>query len=197
MRKSHFSIKLGMVTMLALFLTWGIAPGAGAVEFQLPKITLELASVEHYWGFWYYAPSVEPSAGKAGHAGAPLDVAFTFNIENPNDFAVQLEDFKFTVAFEDFDMNTISTMATQWIPPGKTNQIKLHSIIDVRQSTLNLAVTSGLKLKEKNTSVMAQLQKWWTGIASFSFPVSVKGGAAIFSNDAGDSVVVGFEAQYP
>jgi LEA14-like dessication related protein len=128
--------------------------------------------------------------------GAPLDLAFTFNVENPNDYAVLLEDIKFTVAFEDFDLNTVNSTATQWIPAGKTNQVKIHAHFDVRQSLLSLLVTGGFKLKEKKTNVWAQLEAWWTGIPEYTVPIHVKGGAAIFKADSLVKVAT-FKASFP
>jgi hypothetical protein len=54
-------------------------------------ITLSHAEVANYWGWWYFAKSVEPTAGEAGDYGAPLNLAFIFDIENPNPYPVQLE----------------------------------------------------------------------------------------------------------
>jgi len=160
-------------------------------SFKAPVITLESMEVAHAFGYWYFSKKVEPTKGKPDNVGAPLDLAFTFNVENPNGFPVLLENFKFGVAFEDFDVNTVSSTATQWIPGGKTNQIKVHAHFDVRQTLLSLLVTGGFKLKEKNSNAWAQLEAWWTGIPEYSVPVHAKEGSAIFKAD-GLSKVVSF-----
>jgi hypothetical protein len=152
--------------------------------------------VAHAFGYWYFSSKVEPTKGKPDNVGAPLDLAFTFNIENPNPYPVQMDSLKFSVLFEEFELNTVSTHATQWIPPGMTNQVLVHAHFDVRQSLLSLLVTGGFKLKEKGTNAWEALEKWWTGIPNYEIPVTVNGGAAVFK--AGDVVKVStFEATFP
>lgn len=165
-------------------------------NFKNPVVKLDSMEVAHAFGYWYYAMSVAPTKGKPDDVGAPLDLAFTFNVENPNDFAIQLENLKFTVAFEDFDLNTVSTDAAQWIPAGKTNQIRVHAHFDVRQSLLSLLVTGGFQLKEQNTNAWAALEKWWTGIPNYEVPVHVKEGSAVF-NAGGITKVSMFKATFP
>ena len=171
-------------------------PEPTQANFQPPTVSLSHAEVAHYWGWWYFAKKVEPTKGDPGDYGAPLDLAFVFDIENPNEYPVQLESFKFTVAFEEFDLNTVSAMETQWIPPGKTNQVRVHAMFDARQSLLSLMVTGGFKLQEKGVSVWDQLQTWWVEAPEFGFPIHVKEGAAVFSAD-GVSEVVPFTSTYP
>lgn len=165
-------------------------------NFKDPVVTMDSVEVAHAFGYWYFSNKVKPTKGKPDNVGAPLDLAFTFNVENPNDYAVLLEDIKFTVAFEDFDLNTVNSTATQWIPAGKTNQVKIHAHFDVRQSLLSLLVTGGFKLKEKKTNVWAQLEAWWTGIPEYTVPIHVKGGAAIFKADSLVKVAT-FKASFP
>jgi hypothetical protein len=139
---------------------------------------------------------VAPTKGKPDNVGAPMDLAFTFNVENPNPYPIQLEEFKFTVAFEGFDLNTVGTDAAQWIPPGMTNQVRVHAHFDVRQSLLSLLVTGGFKLKAKGMNAWQALEKWWTGIPNYEIPVEVKGGSAIIK--AGEMTQVStFSAAFP
>jgi len=165
-------------------------------NFKSPAVALESMEIAHAFGYWYYAKSVAPTKGTADDVGAPLDLAFTFNVENPNDFAIKLENLKFTVAFESFDLNTVSTNAVQWIPPGKTNQVRVHAHFDVRQSLLSLLVTGGFQLKDMNTNAWAALEKWWTKIPNYEVPVHVKEGSAIFKAD-GITKVSSFKATFP
>jgi len=164
--------------------------------FKAPIVTLDSMEVAHYWGWWYYAKPVAPTKGTAGNNGAPLDLAFIFNIENPNPFPVLLESLKFTVAFEEFDLNSLSSTDTQWIPAGKTNQIRVHAMFDGEQSRLSLMLVGAMKLKEKGIDAMTQLEKWWTGISQSEFPVYVKEGAAVFKADNLVKVSA-FKATYP
>ncbi|MFC1516146.1 hypothetical protein ACFL7E_05235 [Thermodesulfobacteriota bacterium] len=172
-----------------------------AKNFQTPEVTLSYVDVAHYWGWWYYSKKIKPTKGKAGDYGAPLDLAFYFDITNPNQFPVLLEDIKFTVAFEEFDLNTPNSTAAQWIPAGKTNQIQVHAMFDGRQSLLSLLVAGGFQLKEKTGAAgagaaLGQLEKWWTGFPEFAFPVYVKGGSAVFKAD-GLTNVGTFSAKFP
>ncbi|WP_373498625.1 hypothetical protein [Desulfococcus sp.] len=192
---------LGMMVLAVVMLFFSCAGTATKSEpsantFKPPVITLDHVEIAHYWGWWYYAKDVPPTKGTAGDYGAPLDMAFIFNMENPNPYSVLLESLSFTVAFDEFDVNVPSAIETQWIPAGKTNQLRVHSIIDGRQTLLSLMVTGGFKLKEKGVSAFDQLEKWWTGAPEFAFPVHVNGGTAVFSADT-VSEVVPFSFVYP
>ena len=165
-------------------------------NFKAPVVTLDSMEVVHAFGYWYFSKKVQPTKGKPDNVGAPLDLAFIFNVENPNDYPVKMENLKFTIAFEEFDLNTVSSTETMWIPAGKTNQVRVNAHFDVRQSLLSLLVTGGFKLKEKGINVWAQLEKWWTEIPQYSVPVHVKGGAAIFKADSLTKVIT-FKATFP
>ncbi|MDY6990957.1 MAG: hypothetical protein SWQ30_23185 [Thermodesulfobacteriota bacterium] len=158
-------------------------------NFVPPVVSLDFVEVAHYWGWWYFSNKVEPTKGKAGKYGAPLDLAFIFDVENPNPYPVMMEELKFTVAFEEFDLNTVSSNEVQWIPAGKTNQLRVHAMFDGQQSLLSLLVTGGFKLEEKGMgagpgAALKQLETWWTGMPEYSFPVHVKEGSAIFKADS-------------
>jgi hypothetical protein len=170
-------------------------------NFKAPVVELNSMQVAHYWGWWYYSKKVEPTKGTAGDYGAPLDLAFVFDVQNPNAYPVKMESLSFTVAFEEFDLNTVASTETQWIPAGKTNQVRVHAMFDGRQSLLSLLVTGGFKLQEKGMGTGAggalkQLETWWEEIPTFSFPIHVKGGSAIFQAD-GMTRVTSFAATYP
>ncbi|MEW6674077.1 MAG: LEA type 2 family protein [Thermodesulfobacteriota bacterium] len=174
----------------------GMMTKPSETNFKTPAVTLDSMEVAHAFGYWYYAKAVAPTKGTPDDVGAPLDLAFTFNLENPNDFAIKLENLKFTVAFENFDLNTVSTDAVQWIPAGKTNQVRVHAHFDVRQSLLSLLVTGGFQLKEQDTNAWAALEKWWNGIPNYEVKVHVKEGSAIFKAD-GITKVSSFKATFP
>jgi hypothetical protein len=165
-------------------------------NFMAPVVTLDSMEVAHAFGYWYFSKKVKPTKGNPDNVGAPLELAFIFNVENTNEYPVKMENLKFTIAFEEFDLNTVSSTETMWIPAGKTNQIRVPAHFDVRQSLLSLLVTGGFKLKEKGTNAWAQLEKWWTEIPQYSVPVHVKGGSAIFKAD-GLTQVATFNATFP
>jgi len=191
-----------LVSICLLLVVPGLLFGAGKEakkpqkEFKPPVVTLNRIEVAHYWGYWFYGSKVEVTKGKAGNNGAPLDLNFIFDIKNPNPYPVAMENLTFTVAFEDFDLNTIISQEVMWIPAGKTNQLRVSALFDVWQSFLSLGVTGGFKLQEKGIAVHDQLEKWWTGIPDFAFPVSVKEGSAVFK--AGKVTgVSAFSGTYP
>ena len=165
-------------------------------KIKPPVVTLSRVEVAHYWGYWFYGGKVEATRGKAGNNGAPLDLNFIFDIKNPNPFPVAMENLTFSVAFEDFDLNTVVSQEVMWIPAGKTNQLRVSAMFDIWQSFLSLGVTGGLKLQEKGIAVHDQLEKWWTGIPDFSFPVHVKEGSAVFKADKATAVSA-FSGTYP
>jgi hypothetical protein len=174
----------------------GMAVKPTQKNFKVPVVTLDSMEVAHAFGYWYFSKKVQPTKGNPDNVGAPLELAFIFNIENPNQYPVKMENLKFTIAFEEFDLNTVGSTETMWIPAGKTNQLRVNAHFDVRQSLLSLLVTGGFKLKEKETNAWAQLEKWWTEIPQYSVPVHVKGGAAVFKAD-GLTQVATFEATFP
>ena len=189
----------GLTSMVIAALLLGCAekvPAPTQENFKAPVVTLDTMEVAHAFGYWYFSNKVKPNKGKPDNVGAPLDLAFVFNIENPNNYPVKMEELKFTVAFEEFDLNTVSSKDTQWIPAGKTNQVRVHAHFDVRQSLLSLLVTGGFKLKEKGTNAWAELEKWWSGIPNYEVPVHVKEGVAFFKAD-GLTTVAGFTATFP
>lgn len=194
------TVIMGLAAATMLFGCAALKPAPSADTYKNPIITLSHVEVAHYWGWWYFKKTVAPTMGTAGDYGAPLDLAFVFDIENPNDYPVQMETLNFTIAFEEFDLNTVSSIETQWIPAHKTNQLRVHAMFDGRQSLLSLLVTGGFKLQERGLTgaggALKQLGIWWEGIPEFAFPIYVKQGTAVFS--AGEvSQPVTFSSKYP
>ncbi len=201
MNRKALTAGLILVALLLVSGCVSLQPKPKEDNFKTPVVTLDHVEVAHYFGWWYFSKKIEPAAGDAGNYGAPLDLAFVFSIENPNDYPVMMESCQFTVAFESFDLNTVSSIETMWIPPGKTNQVRIHAMMEGRQSLLNLLVTGGFKLKEKYGSsgagpALKQLGEWWNEIPEFGFPIHVKQGSAVFDAD-GITKVAAFDATYP
>ena len=197
MQKNRIAL-FGWVVLVMVTFSAGCATAQKATDsnFKDPIVTLDYVDVAHYWGFWYYNPKVEPTAGKAGHNAAPLDYAFFFNIQNPNSYPIKMENFKFACVIDGFQINSGYSTETMWIPAGKTNQLKVEVMYDYRGALLSLGVVAGMQLKEKGVKLGDQLVKIWTQAPDFTFPVGVTQGAAVFKAD-GITKVVGFEGAYP
>jgi hypothetical protein len=125
-----------------------------------------------------------------------MQMAFIYEINNPNSYAVMLDGFQFTILFDDFEVNTVSSPEIMWIPAGKTNELRVPAMFDTRQTLLTLLLPGAMMLKEKELSPWTALEKWWTGAPDFSFAVKATGGSAVFEAD-GVTKVVPFEATFP
>jgi len=125
-----------------------------------------------------------------------MQVAFIFDLHNPNPYPVLVDGFRFTVMFEEFEVNTVASQETMWIPGGKTNQLRVPAMFDTRQTLLSLLLPGALKMKELGVTPWQLLEKWWTQAPDFAFPISASQGAAVFSAN-GVLQVVAFEDTFP
>ena len=195
MRKQSILLVALSVFVAAALMT-GCAATPSEKNFKDPTISLSHVEVPYYVGYYYLSSKVKPTKGNAGNYGAPMMMAFIFDITNNSGFPVELDGFKFSVQFEEFEVNTVNSPETMWIPPGKTNQVRVPAIFDTRQTLLTLLLPGAMKLKEKGISPWAALEKWWTGAPDFAYTIVVAEGAAVIK--AGDMVrVVPFEATFP
>jgi hypothetical protein len=194
-KKSTVALVALIFGMGALFFSCaGMQTKPTEANFKAPNIALESVEVTQYDGYWVYS-KMKPTKGKGG-GSAPLPLAVTFNITNPNPYPVLLDEYSFTIAFEEFDMVTVKGYDTQWIPPGKTNQLRAATMITPNTAVLSLLVTSGFKLKEKGTDAWTAIEKWWTTIPDMAFPINIHEGSFAFTAD-GVSKVLPFKATYP
>jgi hypothetical protein len=167
-----------------------------AANFKAPVIDIESVEVTEFDGYWYYGGNIKPTKGQAGNHGAPLPLAFTFNITNPNPYPILLDGYNFVFAFEDFEMNTINGYDTQWIPAGKTNQLRATKMLTTRGALLKLGVTSGYKLKAKGINMWQAMEKYWTTIGDMAFPINIYEATFSFSAD-GVTKRIPFKGTYP
>lgn len=194
-KRSAVLTGFAVIVLGTLLLACATAPTPTKKDFQVPVVTLNSVEVPYYTGWWYYDVKVEPTKGNAGKYGAPLALAFVFDIQNPNEYPVMMDGFKFTVAFDGIDVNTVNSPEIQWIPAGKTNQVRVTAITDARAALLSLLVTGGFKLKEKGTNVWAQLENWWLAAKDYSLAIEVKEGSAVFEAD-GSTNVAAFSGKF-
>ncbi len=194
--------RINVLTVVSVILMAFLLFGCAAMQkpsesnFKDPVITLSHVEVPYYTGYYYFSNKVEPTKGSAGNWGAPMMMAFIWEINNPNAYPVMLDGFKFSINFEDFEVNTVNAAEPMWIPAGKTNGLSVPAIFDTRQTLLTLLLPGAMKLKEKKMSPWDALEKWWTGAPDFSFPVTATGGAAVFQA-GGVTKVVPFESTFP
>jgi hypothetical protein len=200
MRKQSLFMIVISFAVVAAFLT-GCAGTQKASEssFMTPEVTLSHAEVPSYFGYWFYDNKVQPTNpanAKPGNNGAPLIYAFILNIKNPNDFPVLMDNLKFTVALEGFDLNTVNSQEQTWVPAGKTTQLRVPCVLGMAEASGALMLAGGFQLKEKNLKAWDLIEKWWTKAPDFSFPIEVRDGSAVFKAD-GITKVAAFKAKYP
>ena len=141
MRKHTILMTRLSVVVVAVFLVGcaGMETKPTQYDSKAPKVVLSHVEVPYYTGYWYYAKKVEPTKGTAGDYGAPMMLAFVFDIDNPSAYPVELDGFQFTILFDDFEVNTVNSSETMWIPPGKTNQLRVPATFDVRPDPADAA----------------------------------------------------------
>jgi hypothetical protein len=196
-RRVVWATTLSFCIALVMVSCAGMQAKPTEANFKAPVIKLESVEVPQYDGYWYYAKAVAPTKGQPDDRGAPLPMSFLFSIENPNPYPIMLEEIKYTIAFDkEFELITSSAKDANWIPAGKTDQVRITTMITARSALMSLMVTGGYKLKEKGWSPWDALERWWKGVPEYTVPVTVKEGAFTFKAD-GMVKVLPFEATFP
>ncbi len=180
----------GIAILLVMLAITGCAsmPGAGGAA-QPPQVKLERVEVASY--FPYAAPP----------ARVPMVLGFIYNLNNPNDYPVALEEMKFTVSFEAkpgeyFALNTPTVYERMSIPGKTTNQLRVTAVLDSLVAPGNLAVTSGTRVTALGLKPGDVVKDWWEKIGDFSFGIKVSEGVAMFTSPSGN-MVVPFEDTFP
>jgi hypothetical protein len=156
---------------------------------QPPKVELQRVEVAHYWPFFLDTKE---------RRGSPLDLAFVFGVENPNDTTVTLEELRFTIAFEPgFEVNTVSVYENMSIPPRTTNQLRVHAAFDAYTTLLSLVVTGGFRLQQAGVKAPDQLKEWWEKVPDFGFQIAVTNGTAVFRSGGGAESLAYFQGTFP
>jgi hypothetical protein len=186
------------VTILTTFLVFFGFTVLPALALDAPVVTLERIDVASIQPF-YVKPIVgktkdgKPKVGKYGYSST-LNLAYIFSIKNPNKVPVMLDEFQFTCAFDDFEVNTALAYEDSWIPAGKTNQLRVVVTNEAFPTIVSLMVGAqhAARIKEMKTSAGALVKKWFEKIADFSFPISVTNGTALFKDEKGDEMTTTF-----
>jgi hypothetical protein len=150
-------------------------------------VELQRVEIAHYWTF--YLDTKE-------RRGSPLDLAFIFDVENPNHTTVTLEELRFTVAFAGFEVNTLSVYEKMSIPPRTTNQLRVHAAFDAYTTLLSLLVTGGFRLQEAGVKAPDQVKAWWEAVPDFGFEIAVTNGVATFTS-GGEETLAHFKGTFP
>ncbi|MGC8604773.1 MAG: hypothetical protein ACP5VS_13980 [Desulfomonilaceae bacterium] len=175
---------------------------SACMAFEAPVITLDRVEVASIQPF-FVKPRVgfknEKEPGKELAAGAMLNMAYVFNIKNPNKFPVMLDELTFTTAFEGFEVNTAFSYENSWIPAEKTNQLKVITTNETLPTITSLMVGAEnvQKLQEKKLAAGAIVKKWWESVGDFSFPIEVTAGSALFKDEKGKELRVSFTGKWP
>jgi len=82
-RKSIILNWLSIVFIIALLAGCaGMKAKPTQQNFKAPVVTLDSMEVAHAFGYWYFSNKVQPTKGKPDNVGAPLELAFIFNIDS-------------------------------------------------------------------------------------------------------------------
>lgn len=188
---------LTISTALLVILAFTALP---VMAFKAPEITLERVEVASMQPFYMTAAKTKDKEGKeiTYKGGAVLNTAYILNIKNPNKTPVKLDELSFTISFDGFDVNTVTSYEDSWIPAGKTNQLRVIATNETRPTLLSLLVAAPYaeRLKKMNTKAPAMVAKWWYNIADFSFPIEITNGTATFEDEKGKVVRATFTGKF-
>ena len=189
-------------------------------ELKNPTITLNKVEVQPYfappWPEWPAAipTATPPPAGTPTPAYVPANPAspnvpmvlnFVWDINNPNDVPVTLEQMKFTVEFEAapskageyFAVQSPLVAEKQSIPAKTTNQLRVVTVLNGANLTGNLLVTNGQRLTALGIANPAGLiRDWWNTVPDGKFGIKATAGTADFKV-GGKTQVVTFEGKFP
>lgn len=207
-----------IIGLLVLILVSACSTAPAAAEFKNPTIALNRVEVPSYfappWAGWPGAvPSpTAPAAGTPaaqyvafpGTISVPLMLAFVWDITNPNDTPVTLNQMKFTVELEAapskpgefFSLATPMAYEKQNVPGKATNQARVVVVLDSAVVPGNLAVTSGQRLGALGLSGATLVKDWWTNAPDFKFGIKATQGTADFVSGS-NKAVVAFDGKFP
>lgn len=169
-----------------------------------PVVKLDRVEVNHIQPF-FIAPRIDykdpQNPGKVGGYGytSTMSLAYVFHIQNPNSFPVMLDELRFTAAFEGFDVNMPTAYEDQWIPPGKTNELRVV-VVQEAQATIASLMVGGMaaqRIKKMGVKQADLVKKWWDTVGDLAFPIQVKNGVAVFQTPDGKTIQSTFQDVFP
>jgi hypothetical protein len=174
-----------------------------AFAFQPPVISLERVEVASIQPFFVkprigYKSEKEPGKVESYGYSSTMNVAYIFNIKNPNKEPVMLDELQFTTAFDGFDISTPMVYEDSWVPGGKTNQLRVVVTTEAFPTVVSLMVGAehADRIKEMKTSAGALVGKWFKEIPDFSFPITISNGTAVFKDGKDKEVRVAFTGKF-
>jgi hypothetical protein len=169
---------------------------------QQPVITLERVEVAAIQPF-FMKPRVdfknEKETGKDLAVGAMLNLGYVLQIKNPGKAPIMLDELSFTTSFDGFEVSTPMVYDDQWIPAGKTNELRVVVTSETLPTVGNLSVGTGnvARMQEMKTTAGALVKKWWETVGDFTFPIEVTNGTAVFKDEKGKETRVTFSGKWP
>jgi hypothetical protein len=188
-----------LVTLLVLF-GFTVLP---AMALDAPIVTLERIEVASIQPFFVkprigYKSEQEPGKEETYGYSSTLNLAYIFNIKNPNKQPVMLDEIQYTAEFEGFEVNTALAYEDAWIPAGKTNQLRVVSTTEAFPTIVSLMVgaQNAARVQEMKTNAGALVKKWFDTVSDFSFPIGVTNGTALFKDEKGKEMRSTFSATW-
>lgn len=200
-----------MKKLLAICITAAALVGFVALPvlaFEAPKVTLERVEVNTIQPF-YMTPHLKVPDKKdpkkkvisekpkgIGYSST-LTTAYLLKIGNKAKEPIMLDNLRFTVTFDGFEVNTVMADDDAWIPAGKANMLRLIAVNEVHPTVASLVVGSMNvdRMKKMKTSAGALVSKWWKEIGDMSFPIEVSG-VALFKDAKGKEVRVPISGKF-
>ncbi|MGA3083933.1 MAG: hypothetical protein ABSE95_03980 [Thermodesulfobacteriota bacterium] len=176
---------IGVLTLLIAILSLIAGPVLAAEKTLVIK--LERVEVAGYWSFY-----LDPQERR----GSPLILAFVYSIKNPSTVKWMLDEMKFSISFEDAEINSVTVYEDNTIPPRTTDFFRIIGSFDAFVVSGNPNVRDSKARKEKNIPPAELVKKWWEGIGDFNFPITVNG-TATFIGPNKKSIIVPFEETFP
>ena len=91
-------------------------------------------------------------------------------------------------------MITTADQVSNWIPPGKSDQVRVTTMITTRSALVGLLLANAVTLKAKGWKMWDTLEKWWKGVPEGTTPVTFSEGAFTFTAN-GVTKVYSYEVQ--
>lgn len=161
-------------------------------EAGKPKVSLERVEIMRFVP-WTELP-----------APTLLPLGFVFVVENPSEYSIKLENFKFAVSFEApgsgqyMVLSTATTYDTMVFAPRSVSRYRVVDILDSGAVWRSLMLPNRAKVEALKLDPKELTKTWYTTIGDFPFGIMASEGMAVFSSESvkGD-IFVPFEGKFP